>query len=162
MSPSEIARTIKLRLASELTDDRATLDGLARTVTALLLPAADARDEWMRMLALAFEVERWYTAVEAILTRALRTLDGDVPTGSTWHQDLLRAAAAEIEGGRPALLSREAFAEMAELLKFRHLARHGYEMTPEPERMLDHGQRLQRAHASIRATLAALDAWLRA
>jgi hypothetical protein len=161
LTPPEVARTIKLRLASELGDDRATLDDLARSVAALLGPAADARDEWMRTLALAFQVERWYTAAEATLGRALRTLDGDVPSGPSWHQELLRAAAASIEGGRPPILPRPALAEMAELLKFRHLARHGYEATPEAPRMVEHGQRVQRAHTAILASLVSLDGWLR-
>lgn len=161
MTPPEVARTVKLRLASELVDNRASLDDLAQSVVALLGPAADARDEWMRTLALAFQVERWYTAAESTLGRALRTLDGDVPSGPSWHQELLRAAAASIDGGRPAILPRDALTEMSELLKFRHLARHGYEATPEPPRMLEHGRRVQRAHAAVMASLASLEGWLR-
>jgi len=162
LTPPEVARAIKLRLASELVDDRASLDDLARSVSALLDPAADARDEWMRSLALAFQVERWYTAAEATLARTLRALDGDVPSGPSWHQELLRAAAASIDGGRPAVLPRDALSEMGELLKFRHLARHGYEATPEPLRMIEHGRRVERAHTAVMTSLVSLDGWLRA
>jgi hypothetical protein len=162
MTPVEVARTVKLRLASELADDRASLGELARSIGSLLTAAADARDEWMRPLALAFQVERWYTAAGATLCRALRALDGDVPAGTTWHQEVLRASAAALDGGRPALLTREALREMQELLKFRHLARHGYEIAPEAERMIEHGRRVQRANEALAASLAALDGWLSA
>jgi hypothetical protein len=149
-------------LASELVDDSSSIDDLARSVVALLAPAADPSDEWMRNLALAFQVERWYPAVETTLSRALRALDGDVPGGPNWHQELLRASAVAIDGGRPALLSREALVEMQELLKFRHLARHGYETTPEPTRMTEHGRRIERGNAALRVSLAELISWLRA
>ena len=162
MTPPEVARAVKLRLASELADDRASLLDLAQSVGLLLEPAADEQDEWMRPLALAFQVERWYTAAEAMLLRLLRALDGDAPAGPTWHQDVLRAAAVAIEGGRPALLTRDALGEMQELLKFRHLARHGYEAAPEPSRMVEHGRRVGRASEALTASLTALDRWLRA
>jgi len=101
MSPVEIAATIRRRLAAELADDKAVIDRLASAVASLTIPAGDERGEWMRTLALAFEVERFYTAVESTLCRVLRALDGDVPTGSGWHQEVLRAAAVSIDGGRP-------------------------------------------------------------
>jgi hypothetical protein len=58
MSPAEIAAIVKVRLAVELHDDRAILERLARAIDSLRAPIEDARGEWMRVLALAFEVER--------------------------------------------------------------------------------------------------------
>lgn len=161
MSPREVAAAVRLRLAAELRDDADMIGRLAAAVRALREPAADARDDWMRALALAFEVERFYTAVEATLTRLLRSLDGDVPEGPTSHQELLRASSVPIEGGRPALLGRDVLVELRELLKFRHLARHGYEAEPDLARMIDHGARVERAHAGLASGFAALEAWLR-
>ena len=89
----------------------------------------------MRTLALAFQLERFYTAVESVLTRILRTIDGDVPGGPDSHVDLLLAASVEIEGLRPAVLPAEAMVPMRELLGFRHYARHGYDVAPQRERI---------------------------
>jgi hypothetical protein len=125
MTPPEIARTLKLRLASELADEQASLVELARSLASLLAPAADPRDEWMRTLALAFQLERRYTAVEAMLSRVPRALDGDVSTGATWHRERLRASSVGIEGGRPPVIG-DTLAELQGLLKFRHLVRLGY------------------------------------
>lgn len=163
MSPAEVARALRLRLASELADDRAVLDRLAAAVESLRAPTGDTRGEWMRARALAFEIERYYTAVEATLARVLRSLDGAAPTGGpAWHMDLLRAAAAAVQAGRPALLSHETAAHLRELLKFRHLARHGYDDEPDLTRLSGHAGRIAAAHAGLGSSLDVLDGWLRA
>ena len=63
--------------------------------------------------SLEFEIERWYTAIEATLERALRGLDGTAPEGRSWHEDLLRNAGLAVEGFRPALISPEAAENVA-------------------------------------------------
>jgi hypothetical protein len=162
MSPAETARAVRLRLAGEIADDRAALDRLAEAIAKLIPPAPDERGEWMRGLALAFEVERYYTAVETLLTRVLRTIDGDVPTGAGWHQEILRGASVSLEGLRPAIVPQEIVADMRELLKFRHLARHGYEGEPVLPRMIEHAERVGRAHPTLVGALDAFGGWLRA
>ncbi len=67
-----------------------------------------------------------------------------------------------IDGGRPALLGGEALAEMRELLKFRHLARHGYEADPDLARMTEHAGRVARGRSGLVLGLRAVGAWLRA
>jgi len=161
MSPADVAAIVKLRLAVELEDDRVVLVRLLNAVGSLRQPAADPRDDWMRALALAFAVERFYTATEAMLTRILRTVDGEVPRGDAWHLDVLRAASAAIPGGRPALVTPDTAKELRELLKFRHLARHGYGDEPEPVLMDEHAGRVIRAHSGFVTSLDALDRWLR-
>ena len=59
-------------------------------------------------------------------------------------------------------MSRAALEELRELLRFRHLARHGYEREPELAMMVDHAERVRHAHAALTASLDALAAWLRA
>jgi hypothetical protein len=157
MSPAEVASAVRLRLAAELSDDRATLLTLADELARLHEPAADARDEWMRAAALAFQIERYYTAVEALLTRVLRQIDGDVPAGPASHQEVLRAASVALEGGRPAIVSPEAAVELRELLKFHHLARHGYEARPELSRLCELATRAGCAHGLVEASLGAFE-----
>lgn len=161
MSPAEVAATVRLRLAAQLDDDLAVLDALADAVARLVAPTGDERGEWMRTLALAFAVERYYTAVESLLARIMRTTDGDVPSGAAWHLELLHASSVAIEHGRPALVDRGAADELRELLKFRHLARHGYEREPRLDRMVDHAARVERIQPALRATLGGLGSWLR-
>jgi len=161
VSPAEIAEIVKRRLAAELDDERVVLENLARAIERLLPPTDDVRGEWMRALALAFEVDRWYTAAESILVRILRTLDGTVPAGPNGHADVLRAAAVEVEGCRPAIVTHDTLTELRELLRFRHLARHGYEREPDLALMSEHAARVARTHESLHHSLDALGLWLR-
>lgn len=161
MSPAETAYAVRVRLASELDDDLAALERVASDVARLRAPTEDERTEWMRSLALAFAIERYYTALETTLVRVLRCLDGDVPSGERWHQEILRAASVEVAGLRPRLLTSETVSELRELLKFRHLARHGYDTDPELARMEEHASRVARAHLGALDSLRGLQASLR-
>jgi hypothetical protein len=159
VSPSETARAIRLRLLAELEGDRASLGRLAASIGELRARSPEAGT--MRALALAFQLERFYTAVEGVLARVLRTLDGDVPQGPDWHSDLLRAASVPVEGLRPAILPAEVVSDLRDLLGFRHYARQGYDTPPETKRVEDLAAVALRAHALIDTALAAFAASLR-
>lgn len=161
MSPDQIARTLRLRLAEEIADDLAALDKLKDAIESLRTTAPDERGEWMRTLALAFQLERYYTAFESMVVRILRTLDGDVPSGHQWHLELLRAACVAVPGLRPRVVAPEAEADLRELLKFRHLARHGYEQEPELGKLEAHAERAVRAHVPLRDGFEALRSEIR-
>jgi hypothetical protein len=148
-----------LRLLAELEGDRASLGRLASSITELLAQSPDAGT--MRALALAFQLERFYTAVEGVLGRVLRTLDGDVPSGRDWHSDLLRAASVPVEGLRPAVIPLQIVSDLRDLLGFRHYARHGYDTPPETKRVEDLATVALRAHAVLDPALAAFAAGLR-
>lgn len=163
MSPGEVAHAIRLRLAEELTGERAALSRLAASIQELdQTPAGTVRESHTLALALAFQLGRFFTAIESVLARVLRTLDGDVPGGPDWHQELLRAAAVPIPELRPALIPREALPLLRELLGFRHFARHGYDVTPDPDRLHELARVAGEAHAHLERALVALDARLRA
>lgn len=158
MSADAVARAVRLRLAAELVGERASLRRLATSIESLA--SASEGTEEMRTLALAFQLQRFYTAVESVLTRILRTIDGDVPSGPDSHVEILRAAAVAVEGLRPALLAEEATTPLRELLGFRHYARHGYDVAPQRERVgelakiaLQAGDLVESALVSFEATL---------
>lgn len=160
MSPAETARAIRLRLSAELEGDRASLARLASSIGDLLATTfPDAGP--MRALALAFQLERFYTATEGMLARVLRSLDGDVPTGRDWHSDPLRAASVPVEGLRPAILPSEVLSDLRELLGFRHYARHAYDTPPLTERVIDVAGVALRAHGLLDPALATFAAGLR-
>jgi hypothetical protein len=161
MSPLEVAEAVRLRLAAELHGDRTALGRLASSIADLRSAAGRGHDETMRALALAFQIERFYTAVEAVTTRILRTLDGDVPSGPEWHRDLLRAASVAIEGLRPAVLPAEALPFLRDLLGFRHFARHGYDVVPDPGRIDALADTAAAAYAMLHPSLVAFEESLR-
>ena len=67
-----------------------------------------------------------YSAIESALARIARLLDDSPPDGPDWHQALLTAMALDIEGVRPAVLSKPAQTALRRLLGFRHFFRHAY------------------------------------
>ncbi len=156
MSPSEVARAVRLRLAAEVDADRASLALLATSIRELRSAPGDPRTDAMRALALAFQLERFYTAIEATLSRVLRTIDGDVPSGGDSHHELLRAASVAVDGLRPAVVPQHAVADLKDLLSFRHYARHGYDVTVKPRRVEELAVVCERAHPILDASLAAL------
>jgi hypothetical protein len=107
--------------------DRATgLVGLAEAKHASLAeltPDQRANAE----IAIAKHVHDAYSAAETAIERLVSEVDGDLPHGRHYHQDLLDRAAQPMPGVRPAMLSQTLAHELRKLLRFRHLFRHVYE-----------------------------------
>ena len=58
----------------------------------------------------AVALHRAEGAIESILERIARIIAGDLPMGPDWHQALLHTIGLELDGVRPAVLSRESVA----------------------------------------------------
>jgi hypothetical protein len=156
VSPAEIASAVRLRLAADIETELASQARVAERIAALRSRLAAEPGDWIVAAAMAFEIERWYTAVESLFVRVLRTLDGDVPTGPAHHRELLRVASLAVEPLRPALLPPAAESDLRELLGFRHFARHGYDVEPEASRMMEHGDRVAGLQVVLVASMAEL------
>jgi hypothetical protein len=159
MSPAEVSRALRLRLAGELKVDLRAIERRAEAVSRLsALPSAEApaAEPHVRTLALAFEIERFYTAVEATLERLLEGLDGGAPRGAHWHSELLRAASVPLPGLRPELISPEAATNLRDLLGFQHFARHAYDAEPNPMRVDELARTVLGVASELSRTLGAL------
>ena len=137
MSAIELAQALKARLAAELREDLASVERRGASVQTLARSAddEDGATAHMRTLALAYELERYYTAVESLISRAVLALDGSLPSGDRRHSELLRAASVPVPGMRPALISAPSVPPLRELLSFRHFARHAYDVEPDITRL---------------------------
>lgn len=74
----------------------------------------------------ALNLHGFYTGVEHIFADIARTLENSLPSGSEWHVDLLTQMAGEIEGVRPAVISRETRVCLDEYRGLRHVVRNVY------------------------------------
>jgi hypothetical protein len=108
----DIRRDLATALAKRATEKDGTRD------------EADAED---RELAIGKHLHDAYCAAEAGLERSLLAMDGGLPQGRRYHQDLLDRAAREMEGVRPPVIGRETLLGMRRLLSFQHVFRHQYE-----------------------------------
>ncbi|WP_052763754.1 hypothetical protein [Microvirga massiliensis] len=66
--------------------------------------APEMVSEWGRTTVVASAVANAYNGIEDVLTNIARDIDGAVPQGESWHQDLLDEMRAELRDTRAALL----------------------------------------------------------
>ena len=76
----------------------------------------------------------FYSAAERIFRYIATEVDGDLPTGSSWHIQLLQRIATDLDTIRPAVLDRATARQLDEYLRFRHLFRNMYGFDLEWER----------------------------
>jgi hypothetical protein len=74
----------------------------------------------------AMNLHSFYSGIERIFEWIARELDGGLPSGSTWHRDLLMQMSLEVDGVRPAVIRPETAHGLGVYLRFRHLVRNLY------------------------------------
>ncbi|WP_270935282.1 ribonuclease toxin HepT-like protein [Falsiroseomonas oryzae] len=114
---SDVARDMGIAQAE-------TDKAVAKHATLATLPPDLSAD---REVAIGRHLHNAYSAAERALERLVAGIDGEIPHGTRYHQDLLARAATPIAGIRPAILSDETLRDMRRLLAFRHAFRHVYE-----------------------------------
>ncbi len=149
------------RLSAEVAIDAAALTARADETRTLLL--AWGQETTLRradLTLVAANLHGYYTALETLCERVARQLDENVPTGATWHADLLSQMQVEVPGLRPPVMPSEVVGELHELRKFRHFFRNAYVLDFDPALIRAHAERLGRIHARIAATVAGFEAHL--
>lgn len=145
------------RLRAEIKYDREAFEKrLAELETIALGPDASAASCAQAAVAL----HHAYGAIESILERIARAIDGELPAGPDWHQALLHSMSLDIEGVRPAVLSGESVAGLRETLSFRHFFRHAYAVEFNPARLAELRHVLLESAAKVRTDLSAFDRFL--
>ena len=156
MTPSELSASRLRRVLAEVQADRAAFQKRAGEV---LLYAGRALTQ-EQAAAAALGLERAYTALESILERVTRALEGWTPSGPDWHRQLLDGAGMSIHKVRPALLSTRSHEVADRLMRFRRFLRHAYGADLEPRRVGELVADLVQGQASILADLDAMEAFL--
>ena len=99
--------------------------------------------------AVALNLHGFYSGVERIFEDVARTIDTSVPEGPGWHADLLVQMASELNGTRPAVITRDTRICLDEYRGFRHLVRNIYAFNLRPSRILELAQDLPACYKSI-------------
>lgn len=92
----------------------------------------------------------FYNAIERIFTHIARELNGGIPQGEPWHQQLLDDMRLDIPKVRPAVIDDELARALGEYLRFRHVFRNFYGSVLEPERLVSLEGGLQETLARFR------------
>jgi hypothetical protein len=101
-----------------------------------------------------------YGAVEGLMLRIARVLEGSEPTGPDWHAALLHDMALEIPGVRPALFAQDRIDPLRRLLGFRHFFRHAYVMSLDGDRLDELRRVVIDAASRVETDVARFDAFL--
>jgi hypothetical protein len=68
----------------------------------------------------------FYNGLERVFENIAKEIDGYLPRGEQWHQELLSQMGKEIQGVRPAVISEQTLNQLDEYRSFRHVVRHIY------------------------------------
>lgn len=87
-------------------------------------------------------------------------MDGNIPSGHNWHQDLLQQMHMELPDLRPSVLSAEAIQMLDEFLRFRHVVRNVYAFQFDREQIARLVKQMQPAWNTVRQELLAFASFL--
>lgn len=85
--------------------------------------------------SVALNLHGFYAGLERIFELIAGEIDGSVPEGKTWHQDLLKQMTLELKQVRPAVISRQSMNALDEYRGFRHVVRNIYTFDLSPTRL---------------------------
>ena len=134
---------------------RETIADVERTVAraeAAMQKAQRTGDD-MYLDAAAVNLHTFYTGLEHLFETIAREIDGSLPSGPSWHTDLLRQMAADVPGVRPAVLSRASRDCLEEYRSFRHVVCHIYMFNLHPGRVRLLVSELRACFERVRADL---------
>lgn len=111
------------------------------------------RHSYIELRAIGSILHDFYCGIENIFQTIAKALDGEVPTGHDWHDQLLNRMGIEIEDIRPAVISVKLQSELKDYLRFRHLFRNIYGFVLKWERMQPLVQGLPAALSQFRSEI---------
>jgi hypothetical protein len=110
----------------------------------------------------ALNLHGFYSGLERLFELIARQVDRQVPTGDTWHRDLLRQMSKDLPSLRPAVVSQKTITALDEFRRFRHLVRNVYTVNLVPERMKGLMEALPTLWPTLQAELLAFADYLEA
>ena len=145
-------------------DYRAVAGRIRQELTALESVAARAGGAWAEAAAspgdyyvdaAALNLHGFYAGLERVFLIVAERIDGSVPSGAAWHQELLRQMAVDLPDIRPVVISDQLAAELDRYRGFRHVVRNVYAYVLDPHRVGELVEALPSTLARLRDELIA-------
>jgi uncharacterized protein YutE (UPF0331/DUF86 family) len=138
------------RLEQEITNLRGFVQLVAVTPKEFSSP-------WGTAMTIGGGVRNAYNGMEDILKAIAKDIDGYVPGGENWHQDLLDQMAAESDV-RPVVLGTELYEQMVALKGFRHVMNHNYGTTLKLDKVRENLAILQQTYPQFVEAITSIEA----
>jgi hypothetical protein len=116
--------------------EQAQIDELFEAYRVAIRKSSQQEPDFIERSALATMLHSFYTGIENIFKRVALEIDGDIPSGSASHSDLLTAM-TRTTPSRPPVISEELHLRLSAYLSFRHVFRHAYSFQLEWDKMRD-------------------------
>jgi len=126
----ELYRAIAGRIRAELQE----LTRVVERAISIWQTAQVSTDDYY-VDATAMNLHGFYAGIERLLEVIADGVDQTKPSGSHWHQELLRQMAIEIPGVRPPVLSLETRDRLDRYRGFRHVVRNVYTFNLDVEQV---------------------------
>ena len=138
------------RINDELVKIESTVGGIAKALEDIeVLPVA-ARPYIQE--SIGKKLADVYNGIENIFKRVVREVDMYLPTGDSWHQDLL-SQMTEQRPERPPVISEKTFQRLEKLLKFRHAFNNIYGEDLVYKEIEPHAKSIEELFASVSQNL---------
>ena len=138
------------RINDELVKIESTVGGIAKALEDI--EAAPANYRQYIQESMAKKLADVYNGVENIFRRIAREVDMHLPTGDSWHKDLL-SQMTEQRPERPPVISEKTFPRLDDLLKFRHAFNNIYGEELVYEEIEPHARSISELFANVSADL---------
>jgi hypothetical protein len=97
--------------------------------------AAAANNDDFYFDSVALNIHSFYSGLERIFEKISSAVDGSLPKGVNWHQELLKQMTLEIPDVRPAVISEKTREQLEPYRGFRHVVRNVYTYHISPNKM---------------------------
>ena len=110
--------------------------------------------------AIATYLVDFFSGCEKISERVAVSLEGGLPKGDNWHQKLLLQMTDTTVMHRPVLFSPQIGFILDDYRKFRHVARHVYNIKLDPTKVLDLAKAIPSVAVQVRSAVQVFNQWL--
>ena len=87
--------------------------------------------------ACAYELARFYNVLEKMLERICEGFENHLEKRGDYHERLIQRMSLELDSIRPAFIPKDRISEIRELMGFRHITRHAYDLTLRADRLAE-------------------------
>jgi hypothetical protein len=141
------------------------LDELARVVSraerAIFAAKQRPEDQDLFVDAAALNLHDFFGGLERIFQQVGTTVDGELPTGSDWHRQLMVQMQHDMPDLRPPVVSTEVIHTLDEFRRFRHVVRNIYAFEFDPKQIERLVNQMSDVFAQIRTELLVFASFLR-